>query len=118
MSDEEIHSLFHDPDGYDITSFNVFEQIGKGAYSQVFLAQDKETGVKYAFKIVNLKSLNRYYLTLLRREIDIHRVLAHELIVKFYGYFIHKGMLIMILDLCIDGNLFQFLDKHKRLEDQ
>lgn len=56
--------------------------------------------------------LMKYY----KKEIEIHKDLKHPGIIQYYGYFLHYDCLVIILELCPEGNLFQFMHNSKGLE--
>lgn len=60
-------------------------KLGKGSYGQVHLALHKPSGIKVAVKkIVKAQLRTERIKETLRREIDIHKKLKHDNIVRMY----------------------------------
>ena len=76
--------------------------IGKGGYSQVTMARKKNTGQLYAIKVISQG---------FRSEIDVNRVLRYEpFICPLYWAFQQGNEIYLVMDLCVGGQMFQFLN--------
>ena len=98
-----------------IKDFERQKQIGIGAFSKVFLAIYKPTGKKYALKQVNLKKLKNTHEENIQKEIEIHKKLDDNNIVKFYDVFQNKQFLYLVLEYLEGGNLFSHMRKTSQL---
>lgn len=107
--------MFEEASKFSINDFTLIKQVGKGAFSTVFECLNVTDHKKYALKIISTETLNQHHLTLLKKEIEIHKQLDHENIIKFHGYFVFQHYLILILDYCEDGNLFNYLNRKQLL---
>ncbi len=76
--------------------FQFGARIGKGAFSEVFIATHKKSGNIYAIKKIDISLLNiRDYPNIIR-EILIHLKLKHPNIVYLYDYFQEDGILYLV----------------------
>jgi len=66
--------------------FNLVELLGEGSYGRVYKAVDVSSSKNYAIKIVNTQTGD---LANLKREICILRDCSSELIVKYFGSYLH-----------------------------
>mmetsp|Transcript_54959 Transcript_54959/g.117957 ORF Transcript_54959/g.117957 Transcript_54959/m.117957 type:complete len:957 (-) Transcript_54959:17-2887(-) len=94
--------------------------LGKGGFAKCYKVTDMETKEVYAAKIVAKASIAkpRAYAKL-RSEIQIHRSLDHEKVVKFFDYFEDSECHYIILELCPNQTLNEFMRKRpsKRLSE-
>ena len=92
-SGEYLREIQNDP-LYDFENFEFLKSnnknqiIGSGAFGDVLLARNKINNNLYAIKqMTKLKVIqNGESLDIITREIDVHRRLIHENIVKMYSY--------------------------------
>jgi calcium-dependent protein kinase len=91
------------------SEFIIGEEIGRGAFSTVFRAEDR-SGRKVALKCISLPQI-RGELHLLTREMSILRELDHPNIVKLYGVFREDELIYLNMELCEGGSLKERLDK-------
>jgi len=47
----------------------------------------------------------------LKREIQIHPLMNHESIIKFYQFFQHNNEVFIVLEYAENGNLFNYIRK-------
>ena len=78
--------------------YEIGEQIGKGGYSLVYKATDKETGKEYALKIV--KKRDYKFNDTIRKEIDLHSKLDHPNIIKLIHSSEDDEKFYIFLELC------------------
>jgi len=94
--------------------------LGKGGFAKCYEVQDMETRVVYAAKIVSKESIVKPRAhAKLRSEIAIHRSLDHQRVVKFYDYFEDSEYVYIILEICSNQTLNEFMRKRpgKRLSE-
>ena len=101
---------------YKITDFDIVREIGKGAFAKVYSATVRRTGENVALKCFETKRMNLKDRENVYREIDIHKKLSNERIIKFRGSFKEHDNIYIILDLMNNGNLFKHINK-KTLSD-
>mmetsp|Transcript_22805 Transcript_22805/g.25384 ORF Transcript_22805/g.25384 Transcript_22805/m.25384 type:complete len:477 (+) Transcript_22805:18-1448(+) len=87
----------------DIYDFG--KELGKGGFSVVKEAVEKETKARVAVKIIE-KSVSEEELQLLQREIDIMRKLKHDNIISLLEVFDDKDFIYLVLELVTGGELF------------
>ena len=80
--------------------------LGKGAFSRVYVytvegCRGSVEPTKVAVKVVNYKNPNSVEVQLLKDEINVHRYLVNERIVKYHGMFIEHGHIVVISELCV-----------------
>ena len=73
--------------------------LGSGAFGQVYLAKNKVNGQFYAIKHMDKKNLisKGAKLDIVSREINIHRRLEHDNIVKLYSSFEDKNSFYLVI---------------------
>mmetsp|Transcript_22543 Transcript_22543/g.52483 ORF Transcript_22543/g.52483 Transcript_22543/m.52483 type:complete len:916 (-) Transcript_22543:164-2911(-) len=95
--------------------------LGKGGFAKCYEVVDMETKEVFAAKIVAKASIAKPRAQAkLRSEISIHRSLNHDKVVKFYNYFEDSEHVYIILELCSQQTLNEFMRKRpcKRLSEQ
>lgn len=71
--------------------FDIIDWIGKGSFSEVFLAIEKNSQIKVALKRISKQLLiNSQSIYRARREIEVHYWLDHKNIIKIYGYYFNN----------------------------
>jgi len=89
-------------------------ELGKGSYGKVQLATHKKTGKKLAIKKIDKLSLaNKKIKATLMREVEIHKRLIHENIIRLYTSLEDDHCIYLILEYAQKGNLF-FLIRNKK----
>eukprot|EP00929_Paragymnodinium_shiwhaense_P085707 TRINITY_DN4612_c0_g1_i1.p1 TRINITY_DN4612_c0_g1~~TRINITY_DN4612_c0_g1_i1.p1 ORF type:complete len:931 (+),score=189.66 TRINITY_DN4612_c0_g1_i1:75-2867(+) len=94
--------------------------LGKGGFAKCFEVRELHTGNLYAAKIVAKSSITKPRAhEKLRSEIAIHRSLDMDKIVKFYDYFEDAENVYIILELCPNHTLNEFMRRRpgKRLSE-
>jgi len=64
---------------------------------------------------MNRKNLGNLDLENIQYEIEIHKELKSDHIVKLIDYFTEKNFIYLVLEYCIEGNLYDFLKKKQRV---
>lgn len=85
--------------------YELKEVLGSGAFSEVCLAVQKETGKKFAVKCIDKKSLKGKEDSL-ENEISVLKRADHPNIVKMIEMFEDKNYLYLVMDLVTGGELF------------
>ncbi|XP_038821222.1 calcium/calmodulin-dependent protein kinase type II subunit alpha-like isoform X3 [Salvelinus namaycush] len=87
--------------------FQMFEELGKGAFSVVRRCLKVLSGQEYAAKIINTKKLSARDHQKLDREARICRLLKHSNIVRLHDSISEEGHHYLIFDLVTGGELFE-----------
>lgn len=92
--------------------------LGKGSYGEVRLVRQRTTGLLYALKVVHKKQFERQSkLSVLLREIEVHRSLKHLHIVQLYDHFEDDRCIYLLLEYAPGGSLFSSISKQKGLAE-
>ncbi|XP_027545679.1 calcium/calmodulin-dependent protein kinase type II subunit delta isoform X7 [Neopelma chrysocephalum] len=87
--------------------YQLFEELGKGAFSVVRRCMKITTGQEYAAKIINTKKLSARDHQKLEREARICRLLKHPNIVRLHDSISEEGFHYLVFDLVTGGELFE-----------
>ncbi|XP_078258701.1 calcium/calmodulin-dependent protein kinase type II subunit delta isoform X2 [Rhinoraja longicauda] len=87
--------------------YQLFEELGKGAFSVVRRCMKISTGQEYAAKIINTKKLSARDHQKLEREARICRLLKHTNIVRLHDSISEEGYHYLVFDLVTGGELFE-----------
>ncbi|CAD8043242.1 unnamed protein product [Paramecium primaurelia] len=101
--------------------FQICKFLGKGKFSDVYQAQDKQSKIIVALKVIPKATIQKYGMEKqLANEIKIQGYLDHPNILKLFGYFQEWSKVVLILEYATDGELFKLLKKQpkKRFSEQ
>ncbi|XP_073452741.1 calcium/calmodulin-dependent protein kinase type II subunit gamma isoform X12 [Aquarana catesbeiana] len=87
--------------------YQLYEELGKGAFSVVRRCVKKSTSQEYAAKIINTKKLSARDHQKLEREARICRLLKHPNIVRLHESISEEGFHYLVFDLVTGGELFE-----------
>ncbi|XP_062305856.1 calcium/calmodulin-dependent protein kinase type II delta 1 chain isoform X3 [Osmerus eperlanus] len=87
--------------------YQLYEELGKGAFSVVRRCMKISTGQEYAAKIINTKKLSARDHQKLEREARICRLLKHPNIVRLHESISEEGFHYLVFDLVTGGELFE-----------
>ncbi|XP_053306540.1 calcium/calmodulin-dependent protein kinase type II subunit gamma isoform X3 [Spea bombifrons] len=87
--------------------YQLYEELGKGAFSVVRRCVKKSTNQEYAAKIINTKKLSARDHQKLEREARICRLLKHPNIVRLHESISEEGFHYLVFDLVTGGELFE-----------
>ncbi|XP_039624268.1 calcium/calmodulin-dependent protein kinase type II delta chain isoform X7 [Polypterus senegalus] len=87
--------------------YQLYEELGKGAFSVVRRCVKLCTGQEYAAKIINTKKLSARDHQKLEREARICRLLKHSNIVRLHDSISEEGFHYLVFDLVTGGELFE-----------
>jgi len=104
----------------NLNSFYTISVIGKGSYAKVILVKKKDTGKYYAMKVLKKQNIEKK-----RQENHVkteRNILVgmddNAYIVKLYYTFQTDKKLYFVLEYCPGGELFNLLQKKKRLSEE
>ena len=93
--------------------YNIHERIARGSFGIVFRVEDKEQN-QFSAKRINIKKVlkpkNKKYLI---QEIWLSKIHKCPYIINLHDHIIHKNMIILIHDLCVNGDLYYFIRDQK-----
>ena len=91
------------------TVYEKGELLGSGGFAQVFSVTERSSGVRYADKVINkeifLSKKRRNARDKVQREINLHRMMSHVNIIKFYDSFEDSDFVHIILELASQQTL-------------
>lgn len=94
-------------------------ELGRGAFSIVYLTTHKATGQHYAVKVINKKDLGKDYEKNLKMEVDILKKVNHSNIIALKELFDTPEKLYLIMELVTGGELFdKIVEKGSYTEDE
>ncbi|ORM40902.1 Spindle assembly checkpoint kinase [Babesia sp. Xinjiang] len=109
-----LHALWYTIDDFDIGGL-----VGDGAHGQVFLARERRTGFICVIKCISKALLiGSKQEEIFRREIEVHGHLRHPNIVSIFTWFASESMVYIVLEYCINGDLYSHLNARGRLPEQ
>lgn len=86
--------------------FELHEEIGKGGFSIVYRATDKQEGKEFAVKCIKKDMVEGEDIKLLRREIQIMKKLDHPHILKLYRVYEDDEQFYLVMELVKGKELF------------
>jgi serine/threonine protein kinase len=98
-----------------LEEFEMRESIGTGKFSKVYRAVEIKTDKSYAMKVVDKEELNLLEKEMLRAELSILQNIQHPNIPNVIRIAESVDHAYIISHLLPDGELFHYLNKHKRL---
>jgi cyclin-dependent kinase-like len=91
-----------------MNKYRMQDHVGEGAYGDVFIGKDRETGETVAIK--RFKSCEDEELA--KRELKTAVMINSPYIVACYHGFRHNNLLHLVFEFCSGGTLLQLLDKN------
>ncbi|KAK2195401.1 bifunctional Protein kinase [Babesia duncani] len=109
------HSLWFTLDDFDIGGL-----VGDGAHGQVFLARERRTGFICVIKCMSkMQMVISGQEAMFKREIELHSHLRHPNIASsIYTWFTSKSMVYIVIEYCYNGDLYSYLNLHRRLPEK
>lgn len=89
------------------------EELGRGAYGQVYRGMDTRTGQHVAIKQISLERIPADSLQSIMNEVELLKGLNHKNIVKYLGSFRTKTHLYIILEFMENGALSSIIKQNK-----
>jgi calcium/calmodulin-dependent protein kinase I len=87
-------------------AYDLKTELGRGAFSIVYLAVQKASGQQFAVKVINKKDLGKDYEKNLKMEVDILKKVNHPNIIALKELFDTPDKLYLIMELVTGGELF------------
>jgi serine/threonine protein kinase len=99
--------------GDELQGYRFDKEIGKGAFSKVYLATKKDTGERYAIKRIDKSFVtDKRYKKYLNNEIFILNNIKHENVIKYEGMKSTMNYIYLIFEYCNGGDLQSCLSKY------
>ncbi|RXG59572.1 Serine/threonine-protein kinase grp [Armadillidium vulgare] len=92
-----------------VAGWNVVQTLGEGAFGEVKLLINQDTGEAVAMKIVDLNK-HPDAVEAVRKEVCLHRILKHQNVIKFFGSRKENQMQYMFLEYAVGGELFDRIE--------
>ncbi|KAI5191070.1 polo-like kinase 1 [Nematocida minor] len=112
-----IGSIIYNRDTDD--SFEITAMIGRGGFAQCFSVRNLKTQVELAAKIIKktelIRAKNKQKLL---SEIKIHLSVNHKNIVKLFTYFEDKDFVFLIMEICRNKSMMDFLKRNKLINEK
>jgi serine/threonine protein kinase len=112
---------YYDYKNFELVKSNKKPQnIGSGAFGDVYLAKHKKDGKLFAIKQMDKAKIIETGATLdiIYREISIHRRIIHENIVTLYSHFEDDENFYLVMDYVNAGTLFNVIKKTKGIDER
>ncbi|XP_045765002.1 uncharacterized protein LOC123867156 isoform X3 [Maniola jurtina] len=98
--------------------FDIVRKLGQGTYGKVQLGINKKTGQEVAIKTIKkCKIETEADLIRIRREVQIMSSVRHPNIVHIYEVFENSEKMILVMEYCSGGELYDYLSQKKVLEE-
>lgn len=95
--------------------YRVLQHVGKGGMGKVYLAEKRDTGKRYAIKILSKKSLgNPEIVARFQREVQLAMALDHPNIVRAVTSGSIRGQHFLVMEFVNGRNLNEWLDEYQR----
>jgi len=86
--------------------YELKNELGRGAFSIVYLGVNKQTAQQFAIKVINKKDLGKDYEKNLKMEVDILKKVNHSNIIALKELFDTTDKLYLVMELVTGGELF------------
>ncbi|KAI9478335.1 MAG: kinase-like domain-containing protein [Benjaminiella poitrasii] len=93
----------------DGQNYQLLEELGRGSYGCLFLAQSLLDNNYVAVKILSKRGLDSYQLSLQQLEINIQQSLQHPHLLGLQSVIQEQDYIFMVMELCDGGDLFDFV---------
>eukprot|EP00981_Chlorochromonas_danica_P012115 scaffold4505_cov165-Ochromonas_danica.AAC.5 len=93
-------------------NYHIYEEIGKGAFSQVFKGREKKKIEYFAIKRIEKSAMNKVV-----AEVQIMHKLVHPHIIRFFEWYETRNNLYLILEYCTGGDLEAILKQDGHLPE-
>ena len=113
---QQLHTLKDSEVKVGIYKYSTEEELGKGYSSRVYKGVEIERIHKrYAIKVIELKKFRGSSLEMLEAEIEIHRQLVHENVLRLYEVIKTPYFYYLVLEYCPHGSLHDYIKQKKKL---
>jgi calcium-dependent protein kinase len=106
-------SLIGEKTGRVADHYQISQRLGKGAYSEVYLAKQKISGMIRCIKVTRKKNLATHNDDLIFDEVKILKEIDHPNIMKIYEYYQDAQNIYIVSECLGGGELFDRIVKNK-----
>jgi len=93
--------------------------LGKGSYGKVFYMKEKSNQKQVALKIIEKSCIsNPGLFKSLNHEIDVHRSLLHDNIIRLYEHCEDERNIYLVMEYAAKGSLFRHIRQFRRLSEK
>ncbi len=97
-----------------MSDVTIIKSVGTGSYGEVDLVIHKKLGINLAVKKIDKLSLaNKKIKATLMREVEIHKKLRHDNIIRLYTSTEDDKFIYLVLEYASKGNLFYMIRSKK-----
>lgn len=100
-----------------LDNYQILEQMGEGAFSVVYKAQNRKTGQFVAIKILRKFQMDQAQKQSVLKEVTIMRQLDHPNIVKFIEFIDSDQYYYIVQELAVGGEIFTAIVKYTYLSE-
>ena len=100
-----------------VSEFKILGVAGEGGFSTVFEAKDAR-GEPVALKVIELSDLEPSNAKNIENEVALQLGVVHPNVVRLFDFFFERSALVLVLEYCSGGNLFQQINGSTRLAPQ
>ncbi|KAG7897988.1 hypothetical protein KL935_004541 [Ogataea polymorpha] len=111
----ELVRRFGDPGLREVGNYRLGDEIGSGAFGKVYIAHHKLLGSKVVVKKGDRVTPSGCNDNLMREYYYLKEFGAHPNVTKLYELILTETSAFMVLEFCPEGDLFEYLSRHKRL---
>ncbi|OEH80530.1 calmodulin-like domain protein kinase isoform 2 [Cyclospora cayetanensis] len=97
--------------------FQRVKKLGSGAYGEVLLCKDKQTGAERAIKIIKKSSVSAPSSGALLEEVAVLKQLDHPNIMKLYEFFDDKRNYYLVMEVYRGGELFDEIISRQKFSE-
>lgn len=106
----KVSGIYVDPNAPEfVEGWSMVQTLGEGAFGEVKLLINRESGEGVAMKMVDL-SKHPEAEDCVKKEMLIHKMLKHDNVLKFFGFRREGAMQYMFLEYAIGGELFDRIE--------
>lgn len=101
-----------------VDDYSISKRLGKGAYSEVFLAKQKQTGLTRCIKVTRKRNLTVTSEDAIFDEVKILKELDHPNIMKIYEYYQDSQNIYIVSEYLSGGELFDRIVASKHFNER
>lgn len=102
-----------------VGNYTLYKTIGKGAFAVVLNGVNNKTREAVAVKVIDRELIVKQNITrYTENELRLHSKLSHPNIVKVYDIFYLDEVIMIVMELCIMGDLYTIMKRHFVFSDE
>ncbi|KAG7842702.1 hypothetical protein KL941_005078 [Ogataea angusta] len=111
----ELVRRFSEPGLREVGNYRLGDEIGSGAFGKVYIAHHKLLRSKVVVKKGDRVTPSGCNDNLMREYYYLKEFGAHPNVTKLYELILTETSAFMVLEFCPEGDLFEYLSRHRRL---